>query len=405
VKLPLVLLACVGALAVGATAADATQPKLTVPSAVVVEATGPDGAVVSFDVEAQNPGGTVDVVCDPPSGSDFPLGKTTVSCTATDPADGSSVSASFPVVVRDTSGPEFDPPPADLTEDVDGAATTIVDYDMPVPHDLVDGDVTATCDPPPGAAFPLGDTTVECRATDSRGNTSTATFTVSVVDETPPPQVTLFKATVLRTAVSLDWHRPPGTDVVRFELTRAPGLAGSSQSVLYRGTAGSFLDRAIKPAKTYKYALETLDRAGNGSIRTTVSVSVPAPPPPPPPPPKKPAPPKKPVTPEKPKPAAPSLFSPANGARVTSPPLLRWRAVAQAAYYNVQIYRAGSKILSTWPRTNHLRLQGDWLYHAHHFHLKPGTYQWYVWPGFGPLAQAKYGKRILQAAFVVRPSS
>src|SRR5438128_1133536 len=119
----LVLLACLGALALGVTAADATQPQLTVPSSVVTEATGPDGAVVSFDVQAQNPGGTVDVVCTPASGSVFRLGSTKVVCTATDPADGSSATASFPIVVRDTTGPDFGAPPSDVTETVDGAAS------------------------------------------------------------------------------------------------------------------------------------------------------------------------------------------------------------------------------------------------------------------------------------------
>jgi HYR domain len=46
--------------------------------------------------------------------------------------------------------------------------------------DNVDGAVSPTCDPPPGSRFRLGRTTVTCTATDSSGNTSTATFVVSV---------------------------------------------------------------------------------------------------------------------------------------------------------------------------------------------------------------------------------
>jgi HYR domain len=392
----LVLLACSGALSLGVAAADATQPRLTVPSSVVAEATGPSGAVVSFDVQAQNPGGTVDVACSPASGSVFPLGTTKVVCTATDPADGSSATASFPVVVRDTTGPDFGPPPDRVTQTVDGAASTEVDYVEPAANDLVDGDVLVTCTPSSGAAFPLGDTTVTCRAKDKRGNTSSVTFTVSVVDDVPPPPVTTFKATLLRIGVSLTWLRPASTDVVRVELSRMPGAAGAAQSVLYHGTAHTFLDRTIQPGKKYTYAVVTVDRAGNQSSRAVRAVSVPVPAP------KKTPPKKPPPSPEQQKPATPSLFSPADGARVASPPLLRWHPVAGAAYYNVQIYRAGSKVLSTWPRESHLRLQAAWLYNGHQFHLKPGTYQWYVWPGFGALAQAKYGKRILQATFVVR---
>jgi hypothetical protein len=392
----LVFLAFVGALALGVSAAEATQPKLIVPSAVVVEATGPDGAVVTFDVQAQNPGGTADVVCDPASGSVFALGTTKVVCTATDPADSSSATASFPVVVRDKTGPDFEPPPSDVTESIDAATSTKVDYVEPVAHDLVDGDVDATCTPAPGALFPLGNTTVTCRAKDSHGNTTAVTFTVDVVDDTPPPPVAGLKTALLGIGVSLAWEAPSSSDVVRVELTRRPGLGGAAESMLYHGTAHTFLDRTVRAGTTYKYALVAVDRVGNQSSRALRTVAVPAPAP------KKPAAPEKPEAQAQPKPAVPSLFSPANGARITSPPLLRWRAVAGAAYYNVQIYRAGIKLLSTWPRTNQLRLQAQWLYNGHTFQLKPGTYQWYVWPGFGPLANAKYGKRLLQATFIVR---
>src|SRR5439155_4093471 len=108
--------------------------------------------------------------------------------------------------------------------------------------------------------------------------------------------------------------------------------------------------------------------------------------------------PKKPTAPQK----APSLFSPEDGARVTGPPVLRWPAVSSAAYYNVQIYRAGVKVLSTWPQKNRLQIHPTWTYKARQFSLKPGTYVWLVWPGFGPLAAAKYGKQVVRAVFVVR---
>jgi hypothetical protein len=48
--------------------------------------------------------GNVVVVCNPPSGSVFPVGTTTVTCTATDAA-GNSASCSFNVTVSDTEFP------------------------------------------------------------------------------------------------------------------------------------------------------------------------------------------------------------------------------------------------------------------------------------------------------------
>ena len=50
--------------------------------------------------------------------------------------------------------------------------------------------------------------------------------------------------------------------------------------------------------------------------------------------------------------AASALLAPAAGARVSSPPLLAWRPVARAVYYNVQLYRGAVKVLSTWPTSS-----------------------------------------------------
>ena len=48
-----------------------------------------------------------------------------------------------------------------------------------------DADPSVGCAPPSGSWFPVGTTTVECSATDSAGQPSTGTFSVSVVLEAP----------------------------------------------------------------------------------------------------------------------------------------------------------------------------------------------------------------------------
>jgi hypothetical protein len=92
----------------------------------------------------------------------------------------------------------------------------------------------------------------------------------------------------------------------------------------------------------------------------------------------------------------------AGGARVASVPLLlRWRSRPHAAYYNLQIYRAGHKLLSKWPSRTSLLVSRSWRFHGHRFHLKPGRYRWYVWPGFGSRAADRYGRMIIAGNFSV----
>lgn len=52
--------------------------------------------------------------------------------------------------------------------------------------DVCDSNVTVVCVPPSGSLFALGTNTVVCTATDDSGNTNVCTFTVTVLDTTPP---------------------------------------------------------------------------------------------------------------------------------------------------------------------------------------------------------------------------
>jgi hypothetical protein len=59
-------------------------PTLSLPGPISVDATSPDGAVVAFVATATGYGGAaVPVTCVPSSGSTFPIGTTTVDCSAT----------------------------------------------------------------------------------------------------------------------------------------------------------------------------------------------------------------------------------------------------------------------------------------------------------------------------------
>jgi hypothetical protein len=56
----------------------------------------------------------------------------------------------------------------------------VVDYALPTASDLVDGPVPVTCLPASGSTFNAGSTTVNCSATDSRGNTAHSSFVVTI---------------------------------------------------------------------------------------------------------------------------------------------------------------------------------------------------------------------------------
>ena len=160
------------------TLVDTTPPVISVPPPVTAEAMGPSGAPVMYAATAvDNIDGTIPPACAPPSGSTFPLGTTLVSCTATD-AHGNAATASFTITVRDTTPPALTVP-APMTVTATGNSGAVVTFTASA-VDLVDLTRPVTCSPASGSTFPVGTTTVTCTAADTRGNTATSTFTVTV---------------------------------------------------------------------------------------------------------------------------------------------------------------------------------------------------------------------------------
>lgn len=162
---------------------DTIAPDLTVPDDITVEATGPDGAVVEFAATADDAVSEPTVVCSPASGDRFPLGTSTVTCASTDGA-GNRSAADFDVTVRDTTGPSIEVP-GDITLEATGPDGAVATYTATA-SDLVDGDVAVSCSPGAGSTFAVGDTEVECEATDGHGNTNISMFTVAVGDTVAP---------------------------------------------------------------------------------------------------------------------------------------------------------------------------------------------------------------------------
>ena len=127
--------------------------------------------------------GTVSVSCSPPSGSLFPAGVTTVTCTAVNGPN--SASCSFTITVTDAQPPSITCP-ANIVRTTEGTqCSAVVEFPPPVASDACAG-VTVRCSPASGTRFPRGTTSVTCTATDAGGNTANCTFTVTVRDAQPP---------------------------------------------------------------------------------------------------------------------------------------------------------------------------------------------------------------------------
>jgi HYR domain len=277
---PFVLLALAG-IAGTSSAALTREPELVVPADLTVEAQGPSGATVTFSASARGrDNASLPVDCRPASGTRFPLGKTTVTCTAQDRPDEIAI-RSFRVAVVDRTAPKLIVP-ADIrvrTKNRKGAAVTFRASAI----DLVDGQVVPVCSPRSSTLFRIGTTRVVCTATDRAENLGSASFTVTV----------------------------------------------------------------------------------SRSRRTRQA----------------------------------ALYSPAAGDVLSTPPLLAWRRVPRATYYHIQLFRNGNKILSAWPSRPRLQLHHRWIHRGRRMNLTPGTYVWFIWPGFGDLARAQYGPRLGRSTF------
>jgi hemolysin type calcium-binding protein len=86
---------------------------------------------------------------------------------------------------------------------------------------------------------------------------------------------------------------------------------------------------------------------------------------------------------------------PPRGATVAKPPLLRWKPVRRARYYNVQVFRNNRKVLSKWPRRARFQLRWAWGPQGHRRRFKDGVYRWYVWPHY----RKRYGRLIVRSWF------
>ncbi|HEV7923429.1 MAG TPA: HYR domain-containing protein [Thermoanaerobaculia bacterium] len=162
---------------------DGGNPIVTVPRSFAVDAVDSRGATVKYDVTASDDiDGAIAPSCLPASGSLFPVGKTTVTCTATDAAlnlGGGSfdVTVLFSKLVINV--------PAGVTAEAETSKGSRVSFDVTAASPN-DPNPSIKCDTPSGSFFSLGATLVTCTATERSGATASDRFQVNVVDTIGP---------------------------------------------------------------------------------------------------------------------------------------------------------------------------------------------------------------------------
>ena len=201
--------------------------------------------------------------------------------------------------------------------------------------------------------------------TDNAGNRAASSAPLQY-DSTPPAPANL-TVTARKGALLLTW--PSIADANNFVVTRSqPGRPGTLVTV-YSGSGHSVLDKGLQNNTKYSYTITNTDQAGNSSSQTVDAV-----------------------------PTGSSLL-PAVGARVTSAPLLTWKRVKRARYYNVQLFRGRHKVLSAWPSSNSFQVRPAWRFKGKRRTLRPGSYRWYVWPGIGKRSRHRYGPLLGRSSF------
>ncbi len=144
---------------------------------------GACGAVVTFTaaVYDDKPGATIS--CEPASGSYFPVGTTTVVCTAVD-AVGHTDTCNFTITVEDTEPPAI-VCPADMSVDNDpGLCGAFVSFSYSATDNCSIAGITAT--PPSGSFFVAGMNRVDVVAVDDAGNADSCFFFIMVNESEAP---------------------------------------------------------------------------------------------------------------------------------------------------------------------------------------------------------------------------
>jgi hypothetical protein len=154
--------------------------------------------------------------------------------------------------------------PPDMTVEATGAyGVMAVTYAVGA-IDAVDGEVAATAEPPSGAPFPLGLTTVHVSASDAAGHEATDSFTVTVVDTTGP--VVAAAPDVITEATG------PGGAVANFPTPGAEDLVDGMRPVVLSPPSGQVFPVGV--TTVLATATDTTGNVGHASFTVTVQDTI-----------------------------------------------------------------------------------------------------------------------------------
>ncbi len=247
------------------TVIDNEAPEVTCPTNITASTeTGEAYAIVNFEnaTATDNCEVSVEQTAGPVSGSQFPIGTTTVEFTATDAA-GNSTTCSFTITVEDNEDPSLECP-SNYTGGVEtGVCGGIVEFETPTGFDNSgEVSITQTAGPASGEQFPVGTTTVEFTATDTAGNSTTCSFTVTITDD-EAPQISEMDDITVNTDTGVCGA------VVNFEDATATDNCGIESMVLTEGLASGSEFPVGETTVTYT-ATDTAGQTASTSFTVTV---------------------------------------------------------------------------------------------------------------------------------------
>jgi len=217
------------------------------------------GAVVSYDtpVGTDNCDGAVTLLTEGlPSGSEFPVGSTTVTYQVTD-LSGNTESCSFDVTVTDADAPIFDCPDEIEINTDPGVCGAEYTFQLPPVTDNCTDEptVSQTGGPVSGTVLTVGTTEFSFESTDEFGNTSTCSYNVVVIDDSAPtftscPADGTIEVPEGSCEVVVSFDEPTATDNCEVTISQSQGPQNGS---------------TLAPG-AYAYIFQAIDNAGNVSI-------------------------------------------------------------------------------------------------------------------------------------------